>query len=214
MTAILPEFCAEWYRLEGRTELERKAYVASEIKRLVADGAPLLTAIIACSDGRTQQIALTLVKRNDDGEGGALFERRDGWRLRLVENGTPPALDPQGRKLDPKDAGKLVVKLGTLGGDLGPEADAVEVAQWGAEARAARAQRGRDLYRLGRVSRLGDIFPLEDAVTILKQWGVGIAPREVRRDGQLAWLVEEIPVARAAEDTPSTAKPGSKARAA
>jgi hypothetical protein len=107
-----------------------------------------------------------------------------------------------------------VVKLGTLGGDLGPEADAVEVAQWGAEARAARAQRGRDLYRLGRVSRLGEIFPLEDAVTILKQWGVGIAPREVRRDGQLAWLVEEIPVARAAEDTPSTAKPGSKARAA
>lgn len=214
MTAILPEFCAEWFRVEGRSDAERRAYVASEIKRLVADGAPLLTAIIACSDGRTQQIALTLVKRNDDGEGSSLFEYRDGWRLRLVEGGTPPAVDPQGRKLDAKDTGKLVVKLGTLGGDLGPEADAREVQQWGSEARTSRAQRGRDLYRLGRVSRAGEAFTLDDAVTILKQWGVGIAPREVRRDGQLAWLVEEVPAARAAEDTPSTAKPGAKARAA
>lgn len=215
MSVFLPEFCAEWFRVEGRPDAERRAYVASEIKRLVADGAPLLTAIIACSDGRTQQIALTLVKRNSDGEGSALFEHRDGWKLRLVENGAPPAVDPQGRKLAAGDAGKVLsVKLGTLGGDLGPEADAREVQQWGAEARTARAQRGRDLYRLGRVTHAGEVFSLDDAITILRQWGVGIATREVRRDGQLAWLVEEVPTRRATEDAPSTSKPGSKARAA
>lgn len=211
MSLMLPEFCADWFRVEGRPDAERRAYVVSELKRLEADGAPILTAILACSDGRTQAMALDLVTRNTDGQGGRILAHRGAWALRIVEGGVPPAVDPQNRKLAPADVGKvLVVKVGTLGGDLDAKADAREVAQWGAEGRQDRARKGRDLYRLERVTHAGGSYTLEDAITILRRWGVGIGPREFASGtGQLLWLVEEVPPVRVAEDA-TTGAPKSK----
>jgi len=45
VTAILPEFCAEWYRLEGRTELERLTEDVIYVPDSPSYLSPLLTVI-------------------------------------------------------------------------------------------------------------------------------------------------------------------------
>lgn len=202
---VFPEFCTEWFRIEGRTDAEKRAYVTSELRRLDKEGAPLLTVVLShLTDDRVQQIALELLTRNHDSDGNPIYEDRP-WRLRLVEGAKPPRVDAQCRQLSEAEAGKvLVAKVGVLGGELGPEADSREVMQWGAQNRDAKARQGRDIYRYARVSRAGVNLPMADAITVLRQWGVGVAAREKRRPtgwrpgmtddgtGQANWLVEEV----------------------
>lgn len=216
---VLPEFCPDWYRVDGRAAAEQRAYIASELRRIDGEGAPLLTVCVAyLEDDRVRQIAHELLVRNHDAEGEAIYTPR-AWRLKLVEGGKPPLVDPQGRQLPANEAGKvLVAKVGVLGGELDASADSREVMQWGAEKRDARARQGRDIYRYVRIGREPVEVSITDAFAILRQWGVGVAQRERRRPsawrpgliddgtGQLNWLVEEIsPNARAAN------KPTSKA---
>lgn len=202
---VLPSAFADWARYEGRPDAERRAYVSEELRRLDKMGAPVLTVVAACLDDRNQQIALERLKSNDDGEGNPILENRAGWLLRLVPDAEPPRSDPQGRQLPPELAGKvLVAKVGTLGNQLGPEAEAREVQQWGGEAREARDRQGRDLYRCVKITREGTTLDLSDALAVLRQWGVGVARRQRRRPeswrqgarddgtGQLNWLVEEV----------------------
>lgn len=203
---VLPEFCNDWYRVEGRAAAEQRAYIASELKRIDAEGAPLLTVCVAfLQDDRVQQIAHEIISRNYDSDTGEQVYAPREWRLKLVDGGKPPTVDPQGRQIPPAEAGKvLVAKVGVLGGELGPEADSREVMQWGAEKRAARDRQGRDLYRYVRITREPTVLSLVDAMAVLRQWGVGVAARERRRpsawrpgliddnSGQLNWLVEEV----------------------
>ena len=119
---VLPEFCPDWYRVDGRTAAEQRAYIASELRRIDAEGAPLLTVCVAyLQDDRVQQIAHELISRNYDSDTGEqIFAPRE-WRLKLVDGGKPPTVDPQGRQLSAAEAGKvLVAKVGVLGGELGP----------------------------------------------------------------------------------------------
>jgi len=203
---VLPEFAADWSRYEGQADAVRRAYVSEELRRLDGEGAPLLTVVLAhVLDDRIQQIALERLRVNDDGEGAPICEPRE-WRLRLVEGASPPAADAQGRPLPPAERGKaLKAKVGTLGDQLGPESDAREVMRWSARERDNRSRMGRDLYRYVTVTRQGVTVTFDDAVAVLRQWGVGVARRQFRRtadgsDGQLQWLVEEVtPRMRAAE---------------
>lgn len=195
---VLPEFCADWSRYEGQPDAVRRAYVSEELRRLDADGAPLLTVVLAhVLDDRVQQVAFERLRRNDDGEGGQVYAPRE-WRLRLVEGGVPPSVDGQSRPLPPELRGKaLKAKVGVLGDDLGPEADAREVQRWSAQQRDARRRMGRDIYRYVTITRQPTTVSFDDAVAVLRQWGVGVARRQHRRepdgsDGQLQWLVEEI----------------------
>lgn len=202
---VLPTAFAEWARYEGRPDAERRAYVSEELRRLDAMGAPVLTVVVACLDERNQQVAIERLRQNDDGEGNPILSHRAGWHLRLVANAEPPRRDPQGREIDESIAGKtLVAKVGVLGNQLGPEADAREIQQWGAESRDARDRQGRDLYRCVKINREGITLDIGDAVTVLRQWGYGVAKRQRRRPegwrqgtrddstGQVNWLVEEV----------------------
>lgn len=222
---VLPAAFTDWARYEGRPDAERRAYVSEELRRLDRMGAPVLTIVAACLDDRNQQIAIERLKSNDDGEGTPILEHRAGWLLRLVPDAEPPRSDPQGRPLPPELAGKvLVAKVGTLGNQLGPEAEAREVQQWGAEAREARDRQGRDLYRCVKITREGITLDLADALAVLRQWGVGVARRQRRRPdswrqgsrddgtGQANWLVEEVNP-RAGSTSPKTDKSSRSASA-
>lgn len=204
-TFVLPEFCSEWFRIEGRTDAEKRAYIADELRRLDRDGAPLLTVVAAhILDDRVQQIAFEILRRNHDSDGNPVYEPRQ-WALRLREGATPPKVDAQGRAVPEKESGKvLYAKVGVLGGELGPEAESREVMQWGGPNRDARARQGRDIYRYVKIGREPVTLSLDDALAVVRQWGMCVAPRERRHPtgwrpgmsddgtGQLNWLVEEV----------------------
>ena len=200
----LPEFADEWPLYQGRDAASRRAYLVSEIRRLAAEGAPILSIVLAQLDDLLRESALELVRQNDDGAGNLIFEHRT-WAVRLIEGEAPPDVDPQGRPIPPGERGKvLVVKVGNLGGDVKPTAEASEVMQYSGPQRLVRAQSGRNLYRTVKIGRAPVALSFDDAVAALRQWGVGVGLRKYRRakgaaigraadaKGQCLWLLEEV----------------------
>lgn len=208
---VLPQFEIEWHRYEGQPDATMRALVAAELRRLDEAAAPLITCVLTIPDERVQQVALERLRENDDGDGRPIFEPRE-WKLRITKDGVAPSTDAQGRpvtdaqgkRLQPNDVGRLLMaKVGTLGGTLGPDADSREVMRWGATNRQATDHAGRDLYRHVRIGKGWTVVSFDDALAVLRQWGVGIARKEYRRPaswasgapttdkGQLNWLVEE-----------------------
>ncbi len=225
-SVVLPEFCAEWHLYAHGVHLQKRAYVASELRRLDRAGAALLCPVLALLDGEVQQIAVEMLDNNSDGDGRAICDPPRPWVLRLVEGGKPPKKDPQGRMVPEAKRGKvLVAKTGNLGGNLGPSADAAEVAMYSGEARRAMAQQGRNLYRTVEITREGTAMTLADAIKVLRQWGVGVSSKPYRRDdtwrpasdaepvsGQLLWLVEEVVPVRTQPVKADTSSPATSAR--
>lgn len=206
---VVPQFDLQWHLFEGQPDAVMRMRVAEELRRIDTAGAPLITAVLTIPDDRVQQTALERLRENDDGEGSAIYAPRD-WKLRIVEGGVPPEADAQGRPLPEGQRGKvLMAKVGTLGNHLGPEADSREVMRWGAVNRQNIDHTGRDLYRYVRVThQWTPVSTFDDAVAVLRQWGIGVARKQYRRPpswapgtqasgrGQLNWLVEEWTPAR------------------
>ncbi len=209
---VLPQFDVQWHQYEGQPDAVMRMRVAEELRRLDAAGAPLITCVLTIPDDRIQQVALERLRENDDGEGAPVYEPRE-WRLRIVKDGVAPPTDAQGRPvtdakgrpLGPDMVGKvLMAKVATLGNQLGTEADAREVMRWGGQSRQNMDHTGRDLYRHVRVAKQWTTMSsFDDAVAVLRQWGIGVARKQYRRpsswqpgaraegNGQLVWLVEE-----------------------
>lgn len=219
---VLPQFDLQWHLFEGQPDAVMRMRVAEELRRIDGEGAPLITAVLTIPDDRVQQTALERLRENDDGDGKQIYQSRE-WRLRIVEGGVPPLADAQGRPLPDAQRGKmLAAKVGVLGNHLGPEADSREVMRWGAVNRQNTDHAGRDLYRYVRIThQWTNVSTFDDAVAVLRQWGVGVAKKQWRRGaawtpgtqstdrGQLNWLVEEWSPTRA-YDAPK-AEPRGKA---
>lgn len=208
---VLPQFEIQWHQYEGQPDAVMRMRVAEELRRLDASGAPLLTCVLTIPDERVQQVALERLRENDDGEGQPIYDSRE-WKLRVIKDGVAPATDAQGRgvtdakgrPLPASEVGKvLMAKVGTLGNTLGADADSREVMRWGAVNRQSMDHTGRDIYRHVRIGKAWTVVSFEDALAVLRQWGVGVARKQYRRpagwtpgtrtaeQGQLNWLVEE-----------------------
>lgn len=214
---ILPAFATEW----GMTPAtSRAAYVGAEIKRLLQNGTAVLCPVLAVLDDELRTIALELLHANSDGTDaqGQLYDPARPWRVRLVKDAKPPPVDPQGRPIHGEKAGKvLLVKTSNLGGVGGgstnhdrPMSGRPDAGN--ANVRNAKLSRGDDVCRYREITTSPVTLSLNDAVLVLKRWGVGVQTRRYkmpegfregqapREAGQDQWLVEEV------LDAPSTNK--------
>lgn len=205
------EFCLEWSEKFAGREVPAKAkhaYVEEELRRLRAEGKPVLRAVLTCAEDDVQTIALHTLSTGTTKAGEMLFADHDGRvDLQLVKDAVPPARDPQGRDLKPAAKGSLVAKVGNHGGMLDPRTEAREAMEFTGERRTIKQVAGQDIYRCVTVGKKPTSVPFRDAVTVLRQWGFGIAPRRHlparpgEPEGQCMWLVEETvtaPSSRAA----------------
>ena len=191
-----PRFVAwldEWQR--HVEPARQKAYVKAELLRLAASDEPLLNAALMAPLPRQTDVAVEVLR--DQLEYGMVW-------LRLVPGAPTPPTDPDGRPLDEKDRGRvLVAKVGVRGqtADGKPPHHERETRETSALGRdALRTRRGESLYRTARVTAAPKAYPLADAIVILRQWGVGIAPEHMHRGNGAGgrekaprWLVEEVP---------------------
>lgn len=188
-------FCEEYHSFLGRTLMERQAYVAAELRRLDASGAPVLRAVLSHPYDGCRNVSLALLAPENgnavQGSGDpVLTAPRHVWWLRLVEGAELPPTDPQGRRLPDEIRGKVLrAKVGLVGwlpGDPSTH-DPAAVAAAGGEARRKRESTGRDLYLTTDVTRDPRPYPFQQAVIILRAYGRGVAG-ELNRQ-----LVEEVP---------------------
>lgn len=171
-------FCPEWANYQTQPDKMARRYVAEELRRLDRERAPLLRPILATLDDWLICTAIALVREGEAESGEPVVESRE-WRLRLVDGVAPPVVDPQGRALNGADRGKvLVAKVGNLGGTLSPARPAKEAMAFSGEARKAAESSGRNLYRTVRVTRAGVSLSLDDALTVLRQWGYGVTQQQ------------------------------------
>lgn len=199
----IPNFCDEFQSKRDRKA--RRDYVVSELRRIAAEGLPILRTILSCQDDDAQSAATALLAANVDDDGMEIIED-PRWRLRLAEGAVPPATDPQGRKLPKDKAGKvLVCKVGNKGGRLGEDATKEQVEAHSGPRRTTTVRSGRDLYETVEVTRTPKVYSIRNAILILRQWGVGCTYERARiepdKDGnpvevQNYWLVEEVLEAR------------------
>lgn len=210
----LPAFCEDF---QTTLKAERTAYVASELRRIDAEGLPVLRTVLSCPDDDAQALATMLLHDNADDAGEEILSPR-AWRLRLVKDAVPPPTDPQGRRLPEGRRGKvLVVKVGNKGGRLPEGATATQTDAFSGPRRGITVRAGRDLYELAEVTHAAKPYSLRNAILILRQWGFAVAPDRARvepdRDNnpvvvQVNWIVEEVLDAR---EPTSDAAPKKKA---
>ena len=202
---------------EGQKPEALELYVAAELRRLVAAGAPLLTTVLRYPDQDVQQVALQLIDANATETGETVFEEPPtSFRLRLATDAKPPVRDPQGRKLSAEKAGAvLVAKVGNKGGRLGEKAPAAAVDAVSGPRRAITVNARADLYETVEVGRAWKVFRRREATLVLRTYGVGVQTYQhaITNDpktgeeieGQSNWLVDEEPQTRPAEvDAPET----------
>lgn len=202
----IPTLCPEWHR-RPMSDDERIRYAADELRRLDAAGAPVLTAALASLEGAVQQLALELLEGKVMHPAGGLVVQPRLWRLRLRRDAEPPHTDPQGRLVDDERRGKvLVAKVGNHGATINlstmQQVSAAGRTEWCGEVRTQIAASGGDLYRTIDIGREWTDVPMQVAVLILRQWGVGVQRQRYRtkpgwrpgmpqEPGQDRWLVEE-----------------------
>ncbi len=217
-------FCDKWQEdgWQSKGEAVQEAYVNSELHRLVAEGLPVLRAVLTCPDPLPQFLALRLIREGVDSTGNASIELNPVY-LRLVDPhalawvdprtgerhegvATPPQVDPQGRPVPKDKLGTLIAKVGNVGGNLGVDRDANACMAVGGDRRAVNVMAKRNLYITREVTREPKAYPLREAILILSQWGFGIGENQFRsqRDrsgqrGQCCWLVEELSADTATE---------------
>lgn len=185
----------EWLRdWDRQVEPDRQAsYMEAELRRLAEAGEPLLHAALMLPFMEQTDLAVRVLRT------------RLGYvhaYLRLAPAAAPPpATDPDGKELPPEKAGRvLVAKVGVLGQtpDGRPPHSEAESPYTSASGRDALANRlGRSLVRALEVGAAPVPVPLDDAIVILRQWGVGIPPefrrrRSRTREAMACWLVEEL----------------------
>jgi hypothetical protein len=215
-------FCDQWAaeNYDAKDAATQETYIADELRRLQAEGAPILRAVLACGEEWVIFVALKLIYAGVDSQGvpvvdlpmvylrlvapdALVYEHPE---TREVQTGvaTPPSRDPQGRLLPRDKIGKvLVAKLGNLGGNLDPKLDAKAAMQFSGPRRDAAVRAGKPIYITKEITREPKAFTVREAVVVLKQWGFGIgetAFRSIRSAdhkgerarGQCTWLVEEL----------------------
>lgn len=201
---------------EETPEEQRDAYVAGELRRIVAEGEPLLLSVLRVPDDEARSAALLLLRDNATELGDRVFEVAPGpYRLRLTADASPPARDPQNRLIPEAKRGRvLVVKLGNKGGRLPEKANGKAVAQFSGKRRQILVSGGADLYESAEVGREWKAFSQREATLILRTWGVGVQTQSCLThmvngeivEGQSFYLVEEEPQPRELGAPPESAE--------
>lgn len=227
MSHVLPVFAAAY---EITDPDERRKYVTAELRALVTSGGSILLSVLqpSVADG-ARMTALEMLRDNADDDGEQLIDPAHQWRLRLKDGAKPPAVDPNGLRLGPDKAGKvLVAKVGVLGGQRARENDTKASIEWQGPARAIKSMTGQKLLATREVTSKPAVFSLRDATLVLQRWGVGVAlrqfakprnwkpgeyydPDDPKTRGQDCWLVEEVPVAASSAAAEGDAKPSKAA---
>lgn len=167
---------AEWgkYPAHNAEDLAlRVQYVRDELARLEAQGvSPLYVAVTLPLVGQQSDAFQALA------EDGRLFA------LRLAEGCVPPNCDAQGRALPDEEHGKvLMAKVGTR-----------KFASSGA--RASTSNRGGEIFVYKKITSKPTMVTLEDAITIMRQWGYRVRPKRGARPNQPPrrdeWLVVHV----------------------
>lgn len=166
----------EWSKYVVRNDEEadaRRAYVERELERLAREGISPLYAAVTLPLADQQTVAFAALRNL-----GARF------MLRLADGCSPPACDAQGRELPPDEVGKvLVAKVGSR-------------SFRGPGERSMAAQRGADIYIQRRITSTPALFELEEAITIMRQWGYRVRPKKSNKPGQPPrrdeWLVVQV----------------------
>ena len=206
----IPAFCPDWLKHSQAAPGALAQYVVDELRRLDADSAPMLRAVLTHPDDRMQTLALAALDPAFLAEDGAPAVQARLWFLKLADGAVPPRVDPQGRPLPAELQGKVLrAKVGNIGGNNGgntPQlADARKCAGVSGDNRVKVAYSRGNLYLTADVGAAAKPFPLSQAVTILRQWGAGVtakayrsakrssvrADQEAAEHGQCTWLVVE-----------------------
>lgn len=176
-------FFARW----GTTAREsREDYADSEVERMRAQGARLLTEAITAPTAEQQDAALRAMARMGVTQ----------VQLRLVPNADPPKTDPNGHLLPEDKQGKVLrAKIGQHSPD--PRVDSKERQQaFTGSGREARAMRGQPLYLWREITSEPVYLPIGEAMVILRQWGKGVRTTRYLNPATKTgdkWLVEEVP---------------------
>lgn len=162
----------------------KREYAREELERLHSRNAPLLFA--ALSTGLPEQCDVLV---------SLIHEIGYTPMLRLYPKASPPPFDSQGRSLPESKRGKvLVTKVGVVGQMAQSEIKLrnAETTRYTGPARATLAYSSRGLYRTVEISETPRAFSLDDALVILRQWGVGLSSKRFHKKGRLdKWLVIE-----------------------
>jgi hypothetical protein len=207
------DWLSDWKR-HGVDPLAQRDYVRSELQRVAALGAPVLSMVLLAPFPVQTEMAMSLLME------GALSNYR--FYFRLVEGKTPPDRDPQGRDVGKDKRGKvLVAKVGTKGGQIGPGAPEAISGQFSGPAVRRAESLGQDIYQYVEIGREPVEIPISKASIVLRQYGYQIRqpqyvgrskrigddgnPNERDAHGKLVremdfWLVEEIPPSQIAPD--------------
>lgn len=153
---------------------KQRGYIESELRRLHADGEPLLYAALTVPLDSQRDVAISIASQITP----IVF-------LRLVAGAIPPPLDPQGRKTQGDDAGKLVAKTGQVGqmpaSQVLSAVESGETARYGAMSRnQAIAPSRQGLYYTVSIGKEPTGVPFDHAVAILRAWGHGVRGEDHR----------------------------------
>lgn len=191
------EWMTDWRRVEPMAQRE---YVKSELVRIAAAGARVLTQVLTLPLEIQQIVALKVLHEDQP-----LLGHR--WYVRLIDGAVPHDKDPQGRDIRPPKRGHVeVVKVGTKGGQLRDTASlpGSVTAQFNSTAQQALAARGQDIYVYREIGRDPMELPLHDAVVVLGKYGYGVPLKRfwgkrppskdepAGYDGWDAWILEEV----------------------
>jgi len=169
------EWLADWDRHVDPAR--QRDYVLQELERLRASGAPLLLTALTAPFVEQQDLAVSVLRR-DMGVSSVM--------LRLTSDAVVRDIDPCGRPM-PKDLAGRVFRVG-----LGPRGGAKEGQPPPSEIEAVRySGPARDaLYRAGKIQHTLDItrepqhVAIEDAIPLLRKWGLGVSAERWRRRGR------------------------------
>lgn len=199
-TPVTVTWLGEWDRHGSRET--RRAYMDSELSRIEAEGAPLLHAVLSCPLEDMQDLGVL-----------ALKERGYSPMLKLRDGYVAWPKDPNGRDMPEAQRGKaLCCKVGVYGqmdrADLAARND--ETKRFTGPARQALLRTPGGLYRTRNVTHKATPVPLEDAIVIMRQWGVGLTPKRFYKKNTMdRWAVEEVPQVEA--PSAPTAEPRKRA---
>lgn len=174
------DWLGEWDRMVDPRR--QRGYVMHEVERLIAEGKPVFHLAIMLPLPHQQDLALSVL-------------RELGYRprLRLRSGAVPPSVDSEGKPLPSALRGKtLRAKTGYRGDDSSLKQDPIAASRFAASARNVLAKTG-SLYVHTDVGFEAERYQLDEASSILRQWGVGVRAKRFRGKTRDTWLVEEVP---------------------
>ena len=116
------EWLQDW-RHSGASVVLQREYVKTELARIAAAGAPILTQVLQAPLPIQTELAISILSSDTP-----LEHEHQQFFLRLVPGAKPKQVDADGNPLKKEDIGNLVTRIGNKGGQLRDNEDELEQA--------------------------------------------------------------------------------------